>query len=304
MMTKKIKIERSGLPKGMRKGAYVFCAVMCIPALYGIFRYVIVNVYSVLLAFTNGEPFSDPFSLDNFRMLFIQLKAGGEISLAVRNTLKYFAIGIVKLFLCYFIAYFLYRKIPGHKVFRFLFFLPCLISPVVSASIYKNLLVPGGPVWTILKNAFGIEYLSLFTRPETATKTILLYSMLTGFGTTYLIFLGAMNRIPTEITESAQLDGCSSLREFFFIVIPLTWATFSTFLLMNIAMVFTSSGPILYFTNGAADTSTLGFWIFNQVRGDSYNYPAAIGVFFTLIGLPILFGTRWLINRVDAGVTY
>ena len=76
------------------------------------------------------------------------------------------------------------------------------------------------------------------------------------------------------------------------------------FLLMSVTTIFTASGPILYFTNGAAKTSTLGFWLFNQVRGGTYNYPSAVVLVFTAITVPIVIVVRIIIKKLDAEVSY
>lgn len=283
---------------------YLFIIIMVIPALYGIFKYFAVNGYSILLAFSDGEPFEAPFTLRNFRMFFQDMQDNGILALALRNTLIYFFVGLIQQFLCYVVAYFLYKKIPGHKVFRFTFYLSFLIAPVITTAIFMELIRVGGPVWQIVNNLFGTQYSDLLSRPETATNTIVLYVFLSGIGTTYLIFLGAMNRIPKEILEAGSLDGCSTWREFWSIVFPMTFGTFATFFLMSLCGVFAASGPILYLTQGAAETTTLGYWLFSQVMGDSYNYPAAVGLVFTILGVPILLISRYLINKADPEVTY
>ena len=237
----------------MRKGAYVFCAIMCIPAIYDIIRYFIVNSYSVMLAFNDGMPgtATSHWSLNQFQRFFTDLANNGEITVALLNTLRYFLIGIIQLFICYFVAYFLYKKIPGYKVYRYLLFLPSLVPPIISVTIYKNLIQEMGPFWTLWKNMTGVEYPNPFS-----------YS-----------------------TSASKLDGCSLWREFWSIIVPMTWSTFSTFLLMDVALIFTASGPILYFTGDQSislGTQTLGYWIFQQVWDGYTNYPAAIGVIFTL----------------------
>ena len=68
--------------------------------------------------------------------------------------------------------------------------------------------------------------------------------------------------------------------------------------------IFMASGPILYFTEGAYNTFTLSFWIFNEVRGDAYNYSSAVGLFFTVVALPIVFGIRYLMNKINPEVSY
>lgn len=283
---------------------YLFIIIMVIPALYGIFKYFAVNGYSILLAFSDGEPFQAPFTLRNFKMFYQDMKDNGILALALRNTLIYFFVGLIQQFLCYAVAYFLYKKVPGYKIFRFTFYLSSLIAPVITTAIFMELIRVGGPVWQIVNNLFGTQYSDLLSRPETATNTIVLYVFLSGIGTTYLIFLGAMNRIPKEILEAGSLDGCSTWREFWSIVFPMTFGTFATFFLMSLCAVFAASGPILYLTQGAADTTTLGYWLFAQVMGDSYNYPAAIGLIFTALGVPILLISRYIINKLDPEVTY
>ena len=282
----------------------LFIFIMIIPALYGVFRYFFINGNSILLAFSEGEPFQDPFTIRNFRIFYTEMQGNGVLAVALGNTFKYFFVGVIQQFICYVVAYFLYKKIPGHKIFRFAFYLPCLIAPVITTAIFLQLIRVGGPIYNLMQSLFGIEYNALLTRPETATNTIITYIFLSGIGTTYLIFLGAMNRIPKEMIEAGTLDGCSTWREFWSLVFPMTFGTYATFFLMSLCAVFTASGPILYFTQGGADTTTLGYWLFTQVMGDSYNYPAAVGLVFTLLGIPILLITRYIINKVNPEVTY
>ncbi len=291
--TKKSKINRN-----------LFLFIMALPAIYGIFKYIAVNGYSILLAFSDGDPFKTPFTMRNFRMFFKDMQGNGILALALENTLKYFLVGNIQQFLCYVAAYFLYKKIPGHKFFRFALYLPCLIAPVITTAIFMELIRVGGPLYKMMDSLFGIQFHNLLSRPETATNTIITYMFLSGIGTSYLIFLGAMNRIPKEVIEAGRLDGCSTWKEFWSIVFPMTFGTYATFLLMGLCGVFAASGPILYMTQGAADTTTLGYWLFTQVMGDSYNYPAAVGLVFTLLGIPILLITRYIVNKANPEVTY
>lgn len=292
------------MPMGLRKSAIPFLIIMALPAIYGIVRYFILNGYSILLAFSDGEPFHDPFTIRNFRMFWNDMQGNGVLLIALKNTLKYFTVGLVQQFICYLAAYFIYKKIPGYKTFRFVYYLPCLISGVVTSAIFMELIRVGGPIYKIANSLFGIEYNALLSRPETATKTMIIFLFLSGIGSTYLIYVGAMNRIPVEVLESARIDGCNGWREFWSLVFPLTFGTYATFFLMSLCGIFTASGPILYMTQGAADTTTLGYWLFSQIIDGSFNYPAAVGLIFTLLGIPILVVCRWIINKMTPEVTY
>lgn len=304
MKKQKKRKNRSNMPLSLSKSARPFLFIMSLPALYGIFRWFATNSYSVLLAFSEGEPFIDPFTTRNFKMFWADMQGNGVLLLALKNTLKYFVLGLFQQFLCYVAAYFMYKKIPGYKTFRFMYYMPCLIPGVVTSAIYMELIRVGGPLYQIVNKLFGVEYNALLSRPETATKTIIIIMLFSGIGTTYLIYMGAMNRIPIEVLESAKLDGCTTWREFWSLIFPLTFGTYATFFLMSLCGVFTASGPILYMTQGAADTTTLGYWLFSQVIDASYNYPAAVGLVFTLLGIPVLVVSRYVLNKVTPEVTY
>lgn len=306
MSVKKEKKRKnhSNMPRSLSKSAIPFLIVMALPAMYGIARYFITNVYSILLAFSDGTPFKDPFTLRNFKMFLADMQGNGILLLALVNTLKYFLVGLIQQFVCYIVAYFMYKKIPGYKTFRFLYYLPCLIPGVVTTAIFMELIRVGGPIYQFSSNILGIEYNDLLSRPETATTTIIVFLFLSGIGTTYLIYMGAMNRIPVEVLESARLDGCNGWHEFWSLIFPLTFGTYATFFLMSLCGIFAASGPILYMTQGAANTTTLGYWLFSQVIDGSYNYPSAVGLVFTLLGIPILIVSRWVINKITPEVTY
>lgn len=294
------------IPRGMRKKAYVFCYVMLVPCFWGLFSFFFVNAYSILIAFTDGTPFKDPFTLGNFRLLFYELSLKDSTLFAsMGNTFKYFALGLIKLFLSYVIAYFLYKKIPWYGAFSILFFLPSIIAPVITVNIFKNIIGEFGPLWLIVKKLSGVEYSELLANPDTATNVILIYCFISGFGSTFLILLGTMNRIPEEYFEAAQIDGCGRWKEFWEIITPLCWDTLSTYVVLSLTGIFMSSGPILYFTGGEYKTYTLAYWIFDRVKfGGDYSYASAVGIFFTLLSVPIVFGVRWLMKKVDPEVSY
>ena len=113
-----------------------------------------------------------------------------------------------------------------------------------------------------------------------------------------------MSRIPAEVIESAKLDGCGMWRELVSMVLPLMFPTIATVVVFTCTGIFSSSGPVLLMTGGEFETTTIAFWIFNNVRGDSfggvsqYNLVSAAGLFFTVIGVPLILLVRWLLEKV------
>ena len=120
-----------------------------------------------------------------------------------------------------------------------------------------------------------------------------------------LIFSGAMSRIPTEVIESARLDGVGPFRELVSIILPLVWPTITTAIVLQITGLFTASGPILLLVNGTHETTTISYWIYNKINGDGYggggmyNLVSAAGLCFTAVAIPIVLSVRKFMSRFE-----
>ena len=297
--------------------AYIFCYVFIAFALlhFAVF-YVAVNINSILLAFRLPVRLDDGStgyiaSLEQFRRLFREFgNHNSDIFIGMINTLKYFILNVlVMLPVSMFISYFLYKEIPFFKGFRVILFLPSIISGVVFVSIYTMMLAPFGPVYTVLKNLFGYELPFLLGNDKTATPTIMFYVFWTGLAGNMILYQGAMKRLPEEIIEAGQLEGITWLRELWSVVLPMIWPTFSVTLILAFTTLFTAGGPILLFSEqggamGDHKTMTIPFFIFLQTRNSLYEYPAAIGLFFTVCSLPIVFTVRLILSKLDPEVEY
>ena len=287
--------------KAIKRGQTVFlCVMLAIPILQWFVFWLYVNINSILLGFQNTI---GGWTLANFQQFFTDLTVeGSTISIAVKNTFIYFFNSLCIIMpLALFISYFLYRQIFGTKFFRIVFYMPGIISAVALTTAYMNFLDPVGP-FGIVCEKLGISPIpELFANSEYATTTIVIYCIWTGFGTNILLFSGAMSRIPLEIIESARMDGCTTLTEVFRIVLPLIWPTLSTLIIFQCTGLFSASGPILLFTKGQYDTTTIGYWIFDMVyQYHNYNIVSAAGLVFTCIGVPFILLVRKLVEKVPS----
>ena len=228
----------------------------------------------------------------------------GTIMQCAKNTILYFVADMFKRGAAFLVAYFFYKKIWGAKAFRVIFFLPSIISDIIEVTIFKSFIATYGPLYNLLKSVFGYELPALLGSAATATPTIIFYTIWAGFGTTMLIFVGVMNRIPEDVIDAGKIDGCTWTKEFTKIIIPLGWETLYTSFILGLAGIFMASGPIMLFTGGAFNTYTLSYWIFDQVKNGTYNYPAAIGLVFTALTIPITFFSRWLMSKFSSDITY
>lgn len=275
--------------------------------------WVYVNFNSILMAFQTYDAAGNiQYGFQNFAQIFQDFAAGVEhLEESLVNTMIFFAVNLFCIFpVSIFISFMLYNKIWGYKIYRVVYFLPSIISPIVLTVVFKTFIhSETGPLlpfleWIGFKNVQG---LNLLGDSRYALKTIVGYCIWTGFATNIVLFNGAMSRIPEEIVESARIDGLGIIGELFYITLPMIWPTISTLLVFACVGIFSSSGPIMLFTNGDYGTYTLSFLIFAKVfySGEVwFPYTSALGLIFTLIGVPLVILIRWALSKIGQDIEY
>ena len=286
--------------KKLRKSDKFFiCAMLAPPILYFLIFWVYVNISSIMLAF---QDVMGNWSTVTLKVVISDFSLGdNSLLVAICNTLLYFTSGILMLPFQVVLAYFLYRKVKGYRVFRVIIYLPAIISGVVVATAFQEFVRPDGPLGVILQKMGVKKVPFLLGDSRYATWTMVFYQMWMGWGGSMLLLGGALVRIPVEIFESARIDGIGTGRELVQLVFPLLWSTLSTLLILNMTGLLTANGPVMLFTGGNYRTTTLAYWIYAKVvyAGKSaYNEVAATGLIFTLIGVPVILALRKLVERI------
>ena len=299
LMTKK---KRSmGQAKKLKDTIFVYLLI-ALPLIEFFTIYVYTNIDSFFLAFKRNGEFA---GWVNFEMLWNEVRApGSDLLIAIRNTFIYFGADLVLFVWSIFLSYFFYKKIAAYKAFRFILYMPAIISPVVFVSLFQNITNPNGAIETIIK-MFNPDFKmpSLLFRSETATWTMVVYVIWMGWTKNMLYLGGSLARIPVEVLESARLDGVGPWTELTKILVPLLLPTLSTLLLLDVVGILSSSGPILLFTKGAYETTTISYWMFTLVYAtgeNAYAKASAAGMCLTIIMFPVVYTMRWLIGKIDS----
>ncbi len=289
-----------------RKTLIFIIVMMLIPIIHHFVFFLYPNVDSFFLAFQNetaeGTKF---FTLSNFKFLWEDLtKSGGLVLEGLRNALIFWFFGSVFMFaLSYIWSYFLYKRIAGRAFFRVIFYITSIVGISTTAAIFKFMLRDNGLIGQLYSIVTGKDSVPAFLLEEKyALKVMLMFVFWNGFGGSYIIFGGAFANIPNDVMEYSMIDGVSNMwTELWYLIIPLTWPTVSTLFLISLGTIFTSSGPILVLTGGAAGTYTLSYWIFERIwRYNNYYQPSAMGLAMTVLTLPIFFFSRWMMKKVSS----
>ncbi len=226
------------------------------------------------------------------------------------NAFLFIAGGSITLALALIFANLLHRGVRGAGVFRVAFFFPNIIASVAVASLW--LLIYSASSYGVANAGLdvvqrgldnvGISFMEGKLPFAFAGSENMLYSivpmmvwMATGF---YMVlFLAAMESIPTELYEAAKLDGASGPRQFWHVTLPLVREV----LVVGVVFFIISSAKFfdaIWVMNNeypTPDTHVLATLLYQKVFSE-YNvgYAAAVAVvLFALIFLATLITLRW-----------
>jgi ABC-type sugar transport system permease subunit len=295
---------------GLRRSLPFYSIMIAWPVLQFCVFYIGVNFNSILLAFkeyTNETDFT--WSFHNFKVWldFSDSTYGAYIPKALVVSLKAYAISlVVGVPLGLFFSYYIFKKMPLSGFFRVVLFIPTIVSSIVLVSMYRlfvnNVAFELAEKWGLVSSSA----LPFLDSTDDRFATMMIYNVFVSFGTSVLMYSNKMSTISPEIIESAQLDGAGALREFFHIVLPMTFSTISVFLITGIAGIFTNQiNHFAFFAaapNAYDETRTIGYLLYHRTRKAGQNdweYPsiAALGILLTLIVLPLTFLARYCFER-------
>lgn len=157
--------------------------------------------------------------LDNFRDIF----SNSDYWITFQNTIKLVIISLlIQIPMGLLLAYLLYMKTRGMKIYRTVFFLPVVIAPVAISLMFSLFYNSEIGVFNRLLEMIG---LGAFQTNWLSNIRTLLYAVMAPqvwqyIGLYVTIFLGALQSIPGELVESAEIDGASRTQIFFHVVLP------------------------------------------------------------------------------------
>jgi arabinogalactan oligomer/maltooligosaccharide transport system permease protein len=167
--------------------------------------------YQVVIGFHN---FARLFTSAAMRGPFIRV-FGWTITFAFFSVLTTFSVGLLMALV------FDHPNMPLRKLFRSLLILPYAIPGIIGILIWRGMLNENlGVISTTLADFFG-RTPGWFTNPTWAKIGILLINLWLGYPYMMLVCSGALQAIPKDIYEAAQVDGASAWQQFTGITLPL-----------------------------------------------------------------------------------
>lgn len=277
------------------------------PVLTFLIFYVGVNANSILLAFktitVNGTYWA---GFSNFTTFFSEMfNQSTLLGTAFVNSAKVYFINFAICNPLYFIfSFYIFKGFPGSKTIRFFMMIPMIVSGFILGLVFKMLVENGLPnilAWITGKDASSFP--NFLQDPRYSFGTMIFYMIWTSFSMALILYPNAMGAIDEGIFESGRIDGAGLFKEFWYIVLPLIFPTFSTNIILGVADFFLNSGTgiLFYMYDAPPEVQTVGYFFTAQVmkaNGEAgYPYLAAGGLILTAITCPVVFLVKYLLEK-------
>lgn len=218
---------------------------------------------SLYLSFTDYRVLSPPrwVGLDNYRDL---LRDFDSFWPSLANTAFLFFELPLALVLGLAIALLLDLKLRGMTVYRTIYYLPSVVPTVATAMLWMWLLNPEYGLINAALRAVHLPAPTWLSSPTWAKPAIILMD-LWGVGGGIVLYLAALQGVPTDLYEAAALDGAGPLQRIRHVTLPAISPVIFFNLIMGVIGTFQYFTQTFVMTRGGPNNATL-FYALNLYR--------------------------------------
>jgi len=129
-------------------------------------------------------------------------------------------------------ALFVNGKLPGRGLVRMAYFTPTILPMIAAANIWMFFYAPQIGLFNKLLGALGFSGVNWLGDPSVALGSVIVMSVWKEAGFFMIFYLAALQAIPPELKEAADLEGTSRWSFFWRVTFPLLMPT-TLFVLIN-----------------------------------------------------------------------
>lgn len=254
--------------KGLRQWAAAFPFLILGLVMMGMFvLYPLAR--NIQISFTDYNIIKNQADKVVFFKHYLHMLQDEDYLIALRNTLLYALITVPgQIFLGLVLANLLNQKIRGKTAFKVMAYLPVITSWVVVSLIFRYIFMSGkgGLVNYLLMGAGLLSQPVAWLQGEwTANIVLWVFGIWKGVGWVMIVYLAALQSIPKEVYEAAQMDGATPVQSFFCITFPMVRNTTLYLLTVLVIGAFGAYIHVMMITEGGPLGKT------NQLMNMMYN---------------------------------
>jgi len=290
--------------KGIRRQRALLGVLFIAPTIIGLLLFVVIPMIASLgLSFFKWNVFRPPdfVGLANFA----RLSNDSRVFISYENTVILVVMTVVVLeSLALGLALSIYRMKSRALAtfFRTAYFLPVLLSGAAVAVTLGYLFHQDFGVINYYLGLIGIQKIPWLAQPGVVLIAVALTTVWRNVGFTFLIYLGGLSSMPTEVLEAAAIDGAAGWQRFRSVILPLLSPTILFAVVTDIIkMLQFFDEPFIMTHGGPGDASrTVVMIMYDNAFGNlDFGYGAAIALSLFLVimavtGLQFYLSRRWV----------
>lgn len=232
--------------------------------------------------------------LDNFR----EMLSDRRFLNAVKNTFVY-AVATVptSLVIAMGLAFVMNTKVYFKKLLRLAFFIPYISNTVALAAVFLFLFRNDGLINILLTSVFpNMEPIEWFSSTILCKVPIIMLVIWTAIGYEMVIYMAALQNVPRELYEAADIDGANGFNKFWKITFPMISPTTFYLVIVRCIASFKIFASVNIMTMGTAasyNTSMVNEIYANAFERYKFGYASAESMIMFLIILAVTLVQFW-----------
>ena len=270
-----------GVQRNTQAWSFLIFSVLCFTVFtwYPMIREIIESFQHLHLGTTSFS------GLRNYR----QVSADPFFWQAWRNTLQFTGLALIFGFALPFVCAVVINEFRHAQAYlRILVYLPVMLPPVAGILLFRNYFMDpsSAGLFNQLLSATHLPTSQWWGSASTAMPSLVLISTWTNMGSATLIYLAALQGIPGELYEAAEIDGAGIFKRIWHVTIPQTRTILSLLLMLQIVATMQMFTEAFVATGGGPESSTVTivYLAYNYAfQYSNFNTAEALGVIMFLV---------------------
>ncbi|MDI3312405.1 MAG: sugar ABC transporter permease [Thermoanaerobacterium sp.] len=227
-----------------------------------------------------------------------------EIYKTIFNTFRIAIIVLpISLFISLLIASALNMGIRFVSVYRVIYYLPVITMPAAIAMVWMYLYNYNYGLLNFLLKSIGLKPINWLGEPSIAWIAIAIMSIWGSLGMQIIILLAALQGVPHELYEAAEIDGANSIVKLFKITIPMISPQVFFLIITGFVALFQLFDPIYIMIgrgHSLLTTKTIVYYFYDtafRIGDKGYGATIAVIIFFVILmftAIQMVFQKKWV----------
>jgi multiple sugar transport system permease protein len=275
---------------------YIFVAFFTVPFLLFNIAPIFFGAY---VGFTKWGIFGKPkwVGLQNF----IDAFKDEFVAIAFKNTVLYGLIIVPCVVVIGFsFALYVHQRWPLSTLARTLFFSPYVVSATVIGLVWVWMLDTQFGLINHYLGYLGIDNVPWLTSTNWSLIGVSIASVWWDLGLAFVLFLAALQDVPRDLYEAAEVDGASRWQRLWLVILPQLRPVISLVVTLQMISSLRIFSQVYVMTNGgpASTSSSVIFYMYNEaIQRQHFGYASAVAMLLFLMIIVITVIHRFVIRE-------